>query len=200
MLFLSLNASAKINERLKLFEKKQQANNQDEIEEKKEIVRNIVDSYRSQIISRYGMDVDLIFDANEAFQILGGHRKSDELEIRVYRGALINFDKLTIVTATCHEVGHLLGKVPLGSTGGVMAEDSVEGEADYFAGICSRIYFCSEDDKECPQAITAARNTMKTIYKKNNINESDAASQVYAGIDKGYPKSPCRLLSMKLKF
>lgn len=167
-----------------------------DIEEKKEIIQEIVDSYRDDIIRSRGSDVELIFQAANIFQMTGGHVGDGKLEINVYAQALIKFSKLGIVSAICHELGHLLGKVPVGGTR-VISADSVEGEADYFSGTCSRNYLCGEKNKSCKQAITASRSAIQSI-KGTAITEVEAQDQIYPGINTSYPSPPCRLLSMIL--
>ena len=68
-------------------------------------------------------------------QILGGHNSQGKIVLEVYSGALKNFDEDQIVSAICHEMGHILGKLTLndaGIHGRVISVDAVEGEADYF--------------------------------------------------------------------
>lgn len=165
-----------------------------EIEEKKEIIRSIVDSYRDDIIRKRGSDVNLTFPSADIFQMTGGHIGGGKLVIKVYAGALTKFDKEAIVAATCHELGHILGEVPVGGSS-VVSEDSVEGEADYFSGICSRNYFCGLDNVSCAPAISASRSVLKAMIG-TEAQESEAVSLVYPGVNKTYPEPACRLLSM----
>ncbi len=194
-LFISTLTFAHINDRpenLDIWEP--MIYDQSELEEKKEIIYDIVDSYRDEIIKYRGSDVELIFSPLNIFQMTGGHVGDGKLEITVYAKALTHFDKSGIVSAICHELGHILGKVPVGGSR-VVSVDSVEGEADYFSGICSRTYFCGQDNTSCPQAISASKSAIQAM-NGTLIDESESISQSYPGVNKTYPQPACRLLSM----
>lgn len=184
-------------------------------EEKKRIITQLYDKYRDQIISRYARDVELIFHPADVLQMTGGHNRDGEIEITVYAGVFKKFDKLAIVQATCHEIGHILGEVTLrdaGSTGPYNPLNSVEGEADYFSGKCSKQYFennpisnnitqssyCLFSHNACNEAVTAARSVTTALYKEE-VDEKLASDSKYTknlGIDPSYPSTSCRLLSM----
>lgn len=190
----------------------------DETNFKKEIITEIVDSYRPQIIARYGYDVNLTFSEIEAFNMFGGHDRSGALVIKVFKKALTNFSSLAIVSTTCHELGHILGEVTTERAGSTQYNslDSVEGEADYFSGSCARKYFdkniinpnyekspyCSSSDQGCHQAIHGSRDMFRAFtisYGFPEPNEADAAEKYYDdgyGINPSYPDPNCRILSM----
>ena len=211
-IIFSMNSYAKVNHQKVLYPAHLPF---EDSQEKKRIITQIYDKYRDQIISRYGKDVELIFHPADVLQMTGGHNRDGELEITVYAGVLKKLDELAIVQAMCHEVGHILGEVTMrdaGSAGPYNPLDSVEGEADYFSGSCSRQYFdnnpisnnilqssyCSINHNACNEAVMAARSVLLALYGKE-VDEELAYDSVYSenlGINPSYPNASCRLLSV----
>lgn len=167
-----------------------QQKNMDNIEE-------LVAKYDSYVYLKRQQSIRLKYHFNscDTFQLLGGHNNEGKIVLEVYSGALKNFDENSIVTAICHEIGHILGEITLedaGIHGRVISQNAVEGEADYFAGKCTFDFF-----KDIAKTKLAIRSTYETLYRKE-IDESLALVENYIqgnGIHSSYPSAECRLLS-----
>lgn len=162
---------------------------------KAEAVRALVGSYQSLSAEKFGAPIRLTFFQNDAFQATGGMVATGKPEINVYAGLLARLDADSVVSAVCHELGHIFGSVPLRGLVAAPAEildDSVEGEADYFAGACAVRYFGDAD-----RAVAAIHRTLEAIYEQtiSDAALAEAAKQAFGGIDSTYPPAECRLLS-----
>lgn len=108
----------------------------------------------------------------------------------------------SMVMVACHELGHILGKITMSSTGIEKPSNptiGVEGEADYFAGSCTRKALCPPDEDLCEAAIDAGRYTFEQMYGPKIIIDPDKAQHVqynkFNGVNPSYPDPSCRMLS-----
>lgn len=161
-----------------------------------EIIRDLVDSYQTESYERYGVGIELRFFGGDTFQATGGMVATGKPEITFYGGILQRLDSEELVVVACHELGHILGRVPLkistdASDTPQIQLDSVEGEADYFAGSCAARYFRDGD-----RAREAAR-TLFSGFARTRIEHWDSRFfDAFDGIDSRYPDNQCRLLSV----
>jgi hypothetical protein len=157
-------------------------------------IERIVGRYQHDIAERYGVPADLRFTDSSAVEISSGHDREGRLGITVHAGMLQALDSRTIVPVICHELGHILGSVPMRVTGhsaGYDDEDSVEGEADYFGGRCTS----EEIGGKAASALIS--EVYEKLYEKR-INPAEAESSRFEngnGIDWDYPAPECRVLS-----
>ncbi len=162
-----------------------------------QIIEKLVFKYDALTNLKYGQSINLkySFDSCDTFQLLGGHSREGRIEIEVFSGALKEFNETSIVTAICHELGHIFGKVTLGDAGVYnqsSPKNAVEGEADYFAGRCTLDFF-----QDFVKAEKAIRLTYWTLFKAN-IDETISLDEDFLkgnGINSSYPSAECRLLS-----
>jgi hypothetical protein len=116
--------------------------------------------------------------------------------VTAFGGAINKFTELSIAVVACHEIGHILGEVTYVSAGALERDSSfigVEGEADYFAGICSNRYFRNEELTQ-----RAIRETFSILYNDDTLDENMAkipSNYFNKGINTFYPFAECRLLS-----
>jgi len=160
------------------------------------LIQQLVESYQTAVKKKSGTPIQLSFRDAQIMQELGGFDAEGELVMIIYHG-ILTAPTGTALTTTCHELGHILGSVPLSTAiiGRTRTDprDSVEGEADYFAGGCVRRYHQQLGLSESVSQ-QAARTCFQNIYGYTP-DETLAAEQVYPGINGKYPSPECRLLS-----
>ena len=165
----------------------------DDREEKIKNIHLVLGMYAKEILLKTGLRLDLRFNPSMVMQATGGI-VDGKPEMTFYEGIIKNLSSDSLVLVTCHELGHILGGVSFRSLGVLrprIMDDSVEGEADYFAGKCLLLFFKdSQDAKNVGQA------GYESIYKRK-IDWRLAESQVYSGVSTEYPSDSCRVLSMR---
>jgi len=163
---------------------------------KMEIVRDIVNSYQSQMYDRYNVGIDLQFDENsDMLQATAGPDENNNPQIIFHGGALKKLELDEIVFVICHEIGHFLGRVHFKDTDfnppidpPLNYELSLEGEADYFGGKCSAKYF-----NDPYKAIDAARRAYSKVIESRVEIGGRYIHEIFDGVNGQYPTSECRL-------
>ena len=190
------------------------------LDEKRSVVKSLVEQYNEEVKGRYGKEISLKFLKSEAIQALGGITQ-DGPELTIFDGLLKKFDKFGAVAIACHEIGHILGKINFRSfpdrvpSPTLPLDNAVEGEADYFSGGCLYNYFQSANFKttleenefcnkypdlfnrksDCYLAIHTAKKMLSNLYNAE-IDFSKAVLEKFDGINPSYPSKECRLLSV----
>lgn len=166
------------------------------------MLSDLVESYQDRIMQRYGERVRFeLVPTTDCRRISAnsGHRQDGSFSISISPGAVDYFSADALVLVGCHELGHILGEVtPLeaGVTSRFDPRDSLEGEADYFAGSCAR------DSLNAPERVLlAGMEVLRFLHGQNYVfNLRKASKRVYRrlnGIDPEYPNPSCRLLSIQ---
>lgn len=148
--------------------------------------------YENEIMARTGFPLQLKFSPSTILQATGGV-VDGKPEMTFYEGILTQLSADDLVAITCHELGHILGKVTfraLGVSKPRNQDDSVEGEADYFGGACLLRFF-----KDPEIAKEVGLRAYESIYRRK-INPALAESESYVGINVTYPSDSCRVLSV----
>ncbi len=160
-------------------------------------VQNIVDRFQPVILARHKQTLKISFYETGWFQAsTGWNKKENQLVMRVHSG-IFELPQLGIAAVTCHELGHILGDVPLSAIPNHRKttfdpQDSVEGEADYFAGRCMRMLYKNIDEEEIIQAFAKVIEKLKGT----KIDRSERLPD-FNGIDQEYPSPACRVLSFE---
>ena len=168
-------------------------------EEKTSIVKEIVASYQSEALGRLGQMIELrLSDTTDCrfIQAYGGHDKSGIPHVTFFPGLVREFSSDAVLFTLCHELGHLFGSVNPQSMGIATPydpRDSIEGEADYFAGSCILNYL-----KDETLAFQAGKEALQKFMGPTIKMAPDKArkKKYKHGIDFDYPNPDCRLLTI----
>lgn len=163
------------------------------------LIQNLVANHQPEIVRRFGEAVQLKFLNGDVQQANGGHDSSGHLVILVY-GGISKLPPPMVSYIICHELGHILGEVPLAKIPADQRKsafdlrDSVEGEADYFAGRCLKKFF-SNGQNPTLTALATAKLALEKIMSAH-LPWPLPAQAPYPGINPSYPEPACRLLSV----
>lgn len=170
--------------------------------ERFEAVRLILDRYQPLALERLGTPVELRLSSTtdcRFIQAYGGHDTEGRPHVTFFPGLLREFSSNAVLFTLCHELGHLFGQVTPQEAGVVTKydmRDSLEGEADYFAGSC--VLGALRDES---LALEASREALQKFMGPTvDIDPARAMKKKYRkgkGIDPEYPNPDCRLLTIE---
>lgn len=169
----------------------------DDVEEKTDFIRSLVAFRQLQVENRFNQGIELKFTSSCLLQAQGGHDFQSKIVLVISRGILAKLNRAEIAAVTCHELGHILGSVTLADTGETSMFnklDSVEGEADYYAGKC----LLNALNKDFRLAEETFKTLFSKLYRTDAFNLEQAARTVFTmnrGINSTYPNQDCRLWS-----
>lgn len=169
----------------------------EDFEGKTELIRSLVSSRQLQVEQRFNQQINLKFNSGCLLQVQGGHDSQSKIVLIIYQGILAKLSRAEVAAVTCHELGHILGIVTLADTGVTTHAnklDSVEGEADYYAGSC----LLNALNGDLRLAEDAFHTVFRKIYRTETFNLEHAADAVFTGgrgINSSYPSQDCRLWS-----
>lgn len=166
-------------------------------------VQSIVETYQPLALERFSKEIDLqLSDTTDCryIQAYGGHDKEGLPYVKFFPGLLREFSPNAVLFTLCHELGHLFGSVTPKDAGLKKSEfnmqDSLEGEADYFAGFCVLNQLKAEG-----LAIEAGKEALQKFYGSTVRLDSDLERETEykkkRGIDPEYPNPNCRLLTIE---
>jgi hypothetical protein len=160
-------------------------------------IQEIVARFQPVIVARHGRPLTLFFYKEDWFQAATGwNKKENSLKMSIY-GGVLNLPELERAAVTCHELGHILGDVPLSAIPNYEEtkfdpRDSVEGEADYFAGRCMLVLYPKTEHTELI-------NSFVNIVEKASGEKLGHFEQLFdfKGINENYPTPVCRVHSFE---
>lgn len=158
---------------------------------KRELVRDIIEPYEIAIQERYGAQLTLHYDSRPVINAgaAAGGGVDGGPQMIVFDGLLEIMENEEIVFVICHELGHLLGRVPLIRDGENLGIN-VEGEADYFGGKCAYEFFGQDEQR----AVESARYSLAKLNRERTIAEA-ALCRNFDGVSMNYPEHDCRVLT-----
>lgn len=169
-------------------------------EEKVKTAKEIIGNYQVRAMSELGQLIELrLNETNDCrfIQAYGGHDKKGFAHVTLFPGLVREFSPNAVLFTLCHELGHLFGSVTpvdIGIATPYDSRDSIEGEADYFAGSCILDYLKDEN-----LAFEAGREALqKFMGPATNMDPERARKKKYRhGVDYDYPNPDCRLLTIQ---
>lgn len=165
-----------------------------------ETIDSLVTLYQEKAIKQTGQFIKVEHIDSDIFQMTGGHDQG-KLVLRVYKKIVTDLSDNGLIAAACHELGHIFGEIPLSAVSkGTRFDplDSVEGEADYFAGKCTKYFFSSlKIQNPTNLAIASEIEILSKVYRELNIHNLETPLPEYEGINSSYPSAECRFQSFK---
>lgn len=168
-------------------------------EEKTRVIKEIISAYQPRAMETLGQMIDLRLNETtdcRFIQAYGGHDKAGFPHVTFFPGLVREFSPNAVIFTLCHELGHLFGAVTprdIGIATPYDSRDSIEGEADYFAGSCILEYL-----KDETLAFEAGREALqKFMGPSTSMDLERARKKKYKhGVDYDYPNPDCRLLTI----
>lgn len=167
--------------------------------QKLEIVAEVIGSYQPLALEKLSRLIELrVSETTDCrfIQAYGGHDKAGIPHVTFFPGLIREFSSNAVLFTLCHELGHLFGSVTPKDAGIATPydpRDSIEGEADYFAGSCILNYL-----KDETLAFEAGKEALqKFMGPSTTMDPERARKKKYKhGIDFDYPNPDCRLLTI----
>lgn len=177
-----------------------------ESQRKYKAIVDLVDHYRGEVKLRYQEELKLILldDCRDLHASANLTVQGSTPFLMISPRMITAFSEKALVLVTCHELGHFLGVINP-KTAKVRAPIdprlSLEGEADFFAGICYRNYLVRNGEYEFEKEVaSAAREVLILFHSHDTILDPDEIRKKRfkgkKGIDPKHPEPGCRLLSM----
>lgn len=175
---------------------------------KQNIIQTIVQKYQPVHFARYKTPLRISFSQAKPCHEIAAQteRYKNESIVTVFTG-LFQLTPGGVAFATCHEVGHLLGKVADES---MKRQNrlSLESEADYWGGKCLQEFISSHPvipltaehvdechgDISCEKTFKSVRDTLEKIWNKK-ADHKQAIDDESEGVNQFYSDANCRLLS-----
>lgn len=171
----------------------------DEVLRRRALAETLVETYQARIQEKYSQRVEIVYQSDACTSTgmaIGFYKGTGPLQLTIGHGSLTLTSAPAMLTAVCHEIGHLFGEITPRSFGvdnGPSSDFAVDGDADYFSAHCSREFFRQQNITVDP--LLAAREMIQSIHPGQSFSEAEARGQSFSGIDLHHPEASCRLLT-----